>query len=137
VRASGGGEPEQGSATGCSTRKTEASGQVLDFPIFIRLSERVSFFQRSNDMGHGPAVKLGKDNASGYKTNLGIWMFILYTLIYAGFIAINTVKPTLMEVTFGGLNLAMIYGIGLIVFAFLLALVYNSLCTKAEIRLNK
>jgi hypothetical protein len=61
-------------------------------------------------MAHGPAVKLGKDNASGYKTRLGIWMFFLYTLIYAGFIAINTVKPTLMEATFGGLNLAMIYG---------------------------
>lgn len=88
-------------------------------------------------MAHGPAVKLGKDNASGYKTRLGIWMFILYTLIYAGFITINTVKPTLMEVTFGGLNLAMAYGIGLIVFAFVLALIYNSLCTKAEIRLNK
>lgn len=88
-------------------------------------------------MGHGPAVKLGKDNASGYKTRIGIWMFILYTLTYAGFIAINTVKPTLMEVTFGGLNLAMIYGIGLIVFAFVLALIYNSLCTNAEMRLNK
>jgi uncharacterized membrane protein (DUF485 family) len=88
-------------------------------------------------MGHGPAVKLGKDNASGYKTRIGIWMFVLYTLIYAGFIAINTVKPTLMEMTFGGLNLAMIYGIGLIVFAFILALIYNNLCTKAEIRLNK
>jgi len=88
-------------------------------------------------MGHGPAVKLGKDNASGYKTRIGIWMFILYTLTYAGFIAINTVKPTLMEVTFGGLNLAMVYGIGLIVFAFVLALIYNSLCTKAEMRLNK
>jgi uncharacterized membrane protein (DUF485 family) len=88
-------------------------------------------------MGHGPAVKLGKDNASGYKTRIGIWMFIFYTLIYAGFIAINTVKPTLMEMTFGGLNLAMIYGIGLIVFAFILALIYNNLCTKAEIRLNK
>ena len=88
-------------------------------------------------MGHGPAVKLGKDNASAYKSRIGIWMFILYTLTYAGFIAINTVKPTLMEVTFGGLNLAMIYGIGLIVFAFVLALIYNSLCTKAELRLNK
>ncbi|HEY7746591.1 MAG TPA: DUF485 domain-containing protein [Desulfuromonadales bacterium] len=88
-------------------------------------------------MAHGPAVKLGKDNASGYKTRIGIWMFTLYTLIYAGFIAINAVKPTLMEMTFGGLNLAMVYGLGLIIFAFILALVYNSLCTKAEIRLNK
>lgn len=88
-------------------------------------------------MGHGPAVKLGKDNASGYKTRLGIYLFILYTLIYGGFVAINAVNPTLFEMTVGGLNLAVVYGIGLIVFAFILALIYNSLCTKAELRMNK
>jgi uncharacterized membrane protein (DUF485 family) len=88
-------------------------------------------------MGHGPAVKLGKDNAAGYKTRLGIWMFIFYTLCYGSFVAINSVKPTLFEMTIGGLNLAVVYGIGLIVFAFILALIYNSLCTKAELRLNK
>lgn len=88
-------------------------------------------------MGHGPAVKLGKDNASAYKTRLGINMFIFYTLFYASFVAINAVKPTLFEMTFGGLNLAVLYGIGLIVFAFILALIYNSLCTKAELRMNK
>ncbi|MBE0596335.1 MAG: DUF485 domain-containing protein [Desulfuromonadales bacterium] len=87
-------------------------------------------------MGHGPAVKLGKDNASAYKTRIGLWMFAVYTLIYAGFIAINTIKPSLLELTFGGLNLAVIYGIGLIVFAFVLATVYNHLCTAAEKRLN-
>lgn len=88
-------------------------------------------------MGHGPAVKLGKDNASAYKSRIGIWMFLLYTAIYAGFIAINTVKPSLMDMTFGGLNLAVIYGIGLIVFAFALAMVYNHFCTAAEKRLNQ
>ncbi len=88
-------------------------------------------------MGHGPAVKLGKDNAVDYKTRLGIGMFIFYTLFYVGFMAINTLKPSLMEMTFGGLNLAIVYGIGLIVFAFVLAIVYNRLCNKAEARFNK
>lgn len=88
-------------------------------------------------MGHGPAVKLGKDNASGYKTRIGIWMFIVYTAIYVGFIAINTLKPSMMDLTFGGLNLATLYGIGLIGFALVLATVYNHLCTAAEARLNK
>ena len=45
-------------------------------------------------MGHGPAVKLGKDNASSYKTKIGIRMFIIYTLVYAGFVAINATSPT-------------------------------------------
>ncbi len=88
-------------------------------------------------MGHGPAVKLGKDNASAYKTRLGVQMFIFYTLFYAGFMLINTVKPSLMEMTIGGLNLAIVYGIGLIVFAFILAMIYNRLCTQAETRMNK
>jgi len=88
-------------------------------------------------MGHGPAVKLGKDDAVEYKTRLGIGMFIFYTLFYIGFMVINTAKPSLMEITFGGVNLAIVYGIGLIVFAFILAIIYNSLCNKAEARLNK
>lgn len=88
-------------------------------------------------MGHGPAVKLGKDNASSYKTRIGIWMFVLYTLIYGGFVAINTVKPTLLEEQIAGLNLAVIFGMGLIVFAFVLAILYNHFCTAAEKRLNR
>lgn len=88
-------------------------------------------------MGHGPAVKLGKDNASSYKTRIGIWMFVLYTLIYGGFVTINTVKPTLLEEQIAGLNLAVIFGMGLIVFAFVLAILYNHFCTAAEKRLNR
>ncbi len=44
-------------------------------------------------MGHGPAVKLGKDNAAAYKTKLGIRMFIVYTWFYATFVILNTTKP--------------------------------------------
>lgn len=88
-------------------------------------------------MAHGPAVKLGKDNAAGYKTRLGIGMFIVYTAVYAGFVAINTARPKLMEMEIFGQNLATVYGFGLIVFAFVLAITYNRLCTNAEARLNK
>ncbi len=88
-------------------------------------------------MGHGPAVKLGKDNASGYKTRIGLSMFFVYTLAYIMYVAINAIKPTWMGLTFGGLNVATLFGIGLIVFAFVLALVYNHFCTAAEKRLNK
>jgi uncharacterized membrane protein (DUF485 family) len=89
-------------------------------------------------MGHGPAVKLGKDNAQDYKTALGIKMFIVYTLVYIIFVAINVMSPASMENTvFAGLNLAVVYGFGLIAFALVLAIVYNHFCTKAEDRLNK
>lgn len=88
-------------------------------------------------MGHGPAVKLGKDNASGYKTRLGIIMFIIYTLSYAVFVGINTVKPSLMQTIVAGQTLAVIYGFFLIVFALVLAIIYNRLCNAAEARLNR
>jgi uncharacterized membrane protein (DUF485 family) len=88
-------------------------------------------------MGHGPAVKLGVDNASGYKTKLGIWLFALYTITYAIFVGINIVMPSVMESVFMGQTLAVTYGMGLIISAFIMAIVYNRFCTQAEARLNK
>jgi uncharacterized membrane protein (DUF485 family) len=88
-------------------------------------------------MGHGPAVKLGKDNASSYKTRLGVWMFLAYTLVYGGFVFINAAKPSLMQEIILGQTLAIIYGLFLLGFALVLAIVYNQLCNNAEARLNK
>ncbi len=88
-------------------------------------------------MGHGPAVKLGKDNASGYKTRLGIIMFVIYTITYAVFVAINTIRPSLMQTVVLGQTLAVVYGFGLIVFALVLAVIYNHFCNAAEARLNR
>jgi uncharacterized membrane protein (DUF485 family) len=64
-------------------------------------------------------------------------MFILYALIYAGFVVLNLVHPGSMEtIVFGGLNLAVVYGFGLIVFALILALIYNLACGRREKRLQ-
>lgn len=88
-------------------------------------------------MLHEPAAQSGKDPASPYKTRIGVWMFWFYSAIYAGFVIINLVQPTLMEVTlFMGLNVAVFYGFFLIVFALLLALVYNHLATSKEAELH-
>lgn len=84
-------------------------------------------------MFHGPAADCGPDHAVAYKTRLGIIMFVIYSLIYIGFVAINVVKPSLMAIpVILGLNLAVVYGVGLIVFALILALIYNHLCTRQE-----
>ncbi len=88
-------------------------------------------------MGHGPAVKLGKDNAQSYKTTIGVWMFIAYTITYAGFVVINAVKPSLMEKVVFGQTLAVVYGFALLGFALVLAVIYNRLCNAAEARMNK
>lgn len=47
-------------------------------------------------MLHEPATPVGKDSASPYKMRLGIWMFVSYSLFYAGFVAINLLSPLTM-----------------------------------------
>jgi uncharacterized membrane protein (DUF485 family) len=84
-------------------------------------------------MMHEPAASAGRDPAFAFKRRLGVIMFLAYGAVYAGFIAVNLVSPVLMEAIVGaGLNLAVVYGLGLIVLALLLALVYNRACGRKE-----
>lgn len=84
-------------------------------------------------MLHKPAVSAGKDYAVAYKTRLGVRMFFLYSIFYAGFVVINLTSPELMEtIIFLGLNLATVYGFALIIAALIQALIYSALCAKQE-----
>jgi uncharacterized membrane protein (DUF485 family) len=85
---------------------------------------------------HGPSSEWGEDRASAFKTRVGIWMFVLYAVIYIGFVVVNTINPKLMGSDIGSLNLAVIYGFGLIIFAIMLATVYNAICSAAEEEFN-
>ncbi len=83
-------------------------------------------------MSHGPAVEWKKDNASAAKTRLGVIMVLIYTLIYSGFILINVIKPKIMKTDVGSLNVAIIYGFGLIITALVQAFIYNIICNRME-----
>jgi uncharacterized membrane protein (DUF485 family) len=59
----------------------------------------------------------------------GAILFLLYLLLYGGFVAINAFSPDAMAtVVLAGVNLALVYGLGLILAAIVLALVYSWLC---------
>ena len=84
-------------------------------------------------MLHEPAKQSGDDLASSYKSRLGVRMFLVYAVVYAGFVLINVLWPKTMGIiVVAGLNLAVVYGFGLIVFAMVLALIYNWLCSRKE-----
>lgn len=88
-------------------------------------------------MDHGPAAELGQDNASDIKARIGLILFVIYGLVYLGFVALNTLSPKIMsESALFGLNLAVVYGFGLIVLPIIMGLVYNAVCTRYEKRLN-
>ena len=78
------------------------------------------------------------DNASDKKAALGIKFFFIYLFFYVGFVAIGVLNYELLSVeVLKGINLAVFYGIGLIVFAVLLGILYNFLCTRYEDEMNK
>jgi len=59
----------------------------------------------------------------------GLLLFSVYLILYGGFMALAAFEPQLMgRAPFGGMNLAVIYGMGLIVAALVLALFYMVLC---------
>lgn len=59
----------------------------------------------------------------------GMVLFLIYLLIYGGFVALSAFWPEVMarEALFG-VNLAVTYGFALIAIALLLALIYSWLC---------
>lgn len=88
-------------------------------------------------MLHEPAAKAEKDNASDWKAKLGIKLFWLYCVIYMGFVGIAVFSPETMKIeALAGVNLAIVYGMVLIIFAVILGLIYNHLCTKKEDEMN-
>jgi uncharacterized membrane protein (DUF485 family) len=59
----------------------------------------------------------------------GLVLFAVYLVLYGGFMGLSAFAPGLMAWTpGGGLNLALLYGMGLIFAAVLLAFVYMGAC---------
>ena len=85
-------------------------------------------------MDHGanqPDVGENSETASR-NTRYGLMLFVVYLLLYVGFVGMNTFAPETMEnVELAGVSLAVVYGFILIFAAFVLALLYGWLCRNA------
>jgi uncharacterized membrane protein (DUF485 family) len=89
-------------------------------------------------MLHEPAVELGADYASKKKTRLGIILFFVYAAIYAIFVYIGLVHTDLLGIkAIGKVNLAVVYGMGLIILAAVMGFVYSLICTRMEDEMNR
>lgn len=66
-------------------------------------------------------------------SRIGLVLFGIYLLLYSGFVLLNTFAPATMESKpVAGINVAILYGFGLIIAAFVLALIYGFLCGPPE-----
>ena len=64
---------------------------------------------------------------------IGLILFFIYLVLYGGFVFLNAFAAGVMEATpIAGINLAIIYGFGLIAGALVMALLYGWLCTDSE-----
>ncbi len=88
-------------------------------------------------MLHEPASPQQEDKAAERKSRLGLKLFFVYAIIYAGFVFIGVTKPSLMGIrVIFGLNLAIVYGFGLIIIAIVMGFLYHLACSKLEDKLN-
>ena len=62
----------------------------------------------------------------------GLILFFIYLLLYGGFVYLSAFSRETMARTYGGVNLAIWYGMGLIGTALLLACIYMALCRARQ-----
>ena len=78
---------------------------------------------------HHPSPAAVEEPVNVRSARYGRWLFLGYLLLYGAFVLLNAFDPQIMEKTpWGGVNLAILFGLGLIAAAFLLALVYDWIC---------
>jgi uncharacterized membrane protein (DUF485 family) len=81
------------------------------------------------DHQHAATEEAHDDVAAARRSQYGLILFAIYSLLYGGFMVLNAFAPDLMEITpLWGINLAILYGFSLIAAALVLALVYAWLC---------
>jgi len=65
-------------------------------------------------------------------SKIGLVLFTIYLIIYGGFVFLNAFAPDQMEKTpIAGLNVALIYGFGLIIGAIFMSGLYGFLCRES------
>jgi uncharacterized membrane protein (DUF485 family) len=83
-------------------------------------------------MAHGPATEWKKEKSEGFKSRLGLIMFGIYVPVYLGFVLLCCFNPKGVGASVGSLNVAIVFGFGLIILAIVQALIYNSICSRRE-----
>jgi uncharacterized membrane protein (DUF485 family) len=69
--------------------------------------------------------------AHGRNARIGLWFFGIYCVLYAGFMGLAAFSFTTLAQPVAGVNWAILYGMGLIVAALVLAVIYMFVCTRA------
>jgi uncharacterized membrane protein (DUF485 family) len=83
-------------------------------------------------MHHGPATEWREDKSEGFKQKLGLNMYAIFAPVYLAFILVCVISPRFMAKDIGSLNVAIVFGFGIIILAIIQALIYNYICSRRE-----
>ena len=83
-------------------------------------------------MEHGPATKWQAEKSQSFKTKVGLNMYAIFAPIYLAFILVCVISPQVMAKDVGSLNVAIVFGFGIIILAIIQALIYNFICSRRE-----
>ena len=85
-------------------------------------------------LDHGPAHSDEPEDeaAAAHNARLGRILFVVYLAFYVGYVVLTAFRYDALRQAFGGMNLAVLYGFGLIVGAFVMALLYGALCRTGK-----
>jgi uncharacterized membrane protein (DUF485 family) len=82
---------------------------------------------------HSPAPSTQEPNGDGKSTRYGYALFLVYLTAYGAYVLTNAFAPSLTaKIAWQGVNLAILSGLSLILFAFALAVVYEWLCRRTS-----
>jgi uncharacterized membrane protein (DUF485 family) len=85
------------------------------------------------DHSHLPPPEARDPATERYNARLGLVLFAAYLAVYAAYVLVNAFRPAVMDqVPFAGVNLAVWSGLGLIIGAVILAVVYAALCRRPQ-----
>jgi uncharacterized membrane protein (DUF485 family) len=85
------------------------------------------------DHSHLPPEEVRDPAVERYNARLGLVLFAVYLAAYLAYVLINAFRPAVMdELVFSGINVAVASGLGLIIGALVVAVVYAWLCRKPQ-----
>jgi uncharacterized membrane protein (DUF485 family) len=80
-----------------------------------------------------PSTQNHPSPATRYNARLGVVLFLIYLAVYATYVGLSAFRGDLMKKpVIAGVNLAIVYGFGLILLAFGMAILYMVLCKPSD-----
>jgi uncharacterized membrane protein (DUF485 family) len=85
-------------------------------------------------LDHGPSHADEPEDlaVSARHARIGRLLFAIYLVFYIGYMLLTAFRLDVMRQSYGGVNLAILYGFGLILGAFVLAMIYGWLCRSLK-----